>query len=250
MSYDENNDYPSGEIPLISSVKSHLTSRLELLLTVSRNVDQPAWAISFEEIQELLLNLGSILTQVEIDKRLNKDVFEDPLNRGDALGNVLMISKLKHRHEERIFEPLGEAILGLVHDAADLHQRQQRQGELIEALTYSLGEFDDTETEKILTAKTKVAALRKDNDRLERRNQALWARNEELTTRHLKDCDRINRLSDQVASLTTFAFDSIVKMTEDLGLRSGFNVKTNRNRSRNAVPNVKNNESQKDGLQW
>jgi hypothetical protein len=69
--------------PLASTIE-----RLKILLRISERIDSDPVALSYPEVGELLLDLGLLLRNARSEQSRGSEVFEDPLNRGDALGNV------------------------------------------------------------------------------------------------------------------------------------------------------------------
>lgn len=155
--------------------------KLPLLLTLCKigaMVDHPIWAVSDEEIAELLIDLGCSLQNASQKLSLNDEVFEDPLNRSDVLGNVTMFHTKRKRQETQSLMHLGVALI----EIADLFLKHQLQANSIqqawEEISHDLDQFsiDDHLSSDILAAKRQIIMLRKSNMKLDRRNERLWMR--------------------------------------------------------------------------
>ncbi len=174
--------------------------KLHTLEVLLKRVANPTWAVSPEDIFFLTLDLGLVLSESSEQTRLNPEVFEDPLNRGDALGNVLMISKKQSRQDTGLLREFGEHLLELTH----LYQQRFRkeisnQGKLKELLPeLERNQIDDVEAEDILAAKKKIVELRRENYKLDRRNESLWIQlQKSKEDRHLSTSSSPNESSER-----------------------------------------------------
>lgn len=155
-----------------------LAERYQMLSKIAQAAEKPVWAVTSEEIAELLLDLGCLLNNSTLEEHLTKDVFEDPLNRGDALGNVLMISKRHNPISGEWLKVVSETLLDLAHFALKTGRKQRQASLEWEELSPFLDshQFDDLESEEILAAKKKIRMLRTELMKSDRRNKNLWFR--------------------------------------------------------------------------
>jgi len=161
----------------------YISLTFDTLQQIYRRVDNGPVAVSFEDILGLTQELAVFLQNLAQNLRLNPDVFEDPLNRGDPLGNVLMISKKMSLRDHRIGLALGAKIQDLCHDAQQVLHRTKQADESWEDVDYHLDSWDNLSSEEILAAKQKIRSLRIENEKLDRRNEALYRRLEKQTNR-------------------------------------------------------------------
>jgi hypothetical protein len=110
---------------------------------------------------ELLSDIGVMLQTYNNERlELNPDIFEDPLNRGDALGNVRMIHKPQTLFDQNLLESLGDALLTLCHEYFLRWREGQRVATSIQDDDYGLGEWDMVRCEEIHVAKKLIKKLR------------------------------------------------------------------------------------------
>jgi hypothetical protein len=111
-----------------------------------------------EQLLEMLLDLGLLFSNFDSDwtqQASNLEVFEDPLDRRDSLGNVLMIHKRPKRPaiDQSIVNRIGE-ILMHVHQQAVLHtqssNRAFQENEEDEYLLDQQAEYDICSSENSL----------------------------------------------------------------------------------------------------
>lgn len=144
--------------------------KLALLLNIAKSVDQPSFALSFEEIEEILLSFGLLLSQSQEKLGENEDVFEHPAGIADCLGNTLMVHRSMKRPDTEILEAIGTDLLELVQRSHDRHNKDCKSSQDLETILYTLDPFDDTRSEDILSAKKYIRKLRDDLNKLDRRN--------------------------------------------------------------------------------
>jgi len=151
----------------------NVSERYKILTNLANLADNPTWAVDFDELSLLLLDVGLLLSQTQEKLGRNPTILEDPLNRGDALGNVLMIRKQNSGKDHELLSKIGLALQDIVHQARDIHKSQDHWDEDTSQLTFDLGEFDDAESVSLLKAKKKLAFVRKQNFQLDRKNSRL-----------------------------------------------------------------------------
>lgn len=161
----------------------HHHDRLLVLKKLIDVVEGATCAVVPEDIESLLLDLGLLLQEFSQEYHRNyTDVHEDPQNRGDALGNVKMINKKVPLAPDQL-NLLGSGILNLVHKFRDQRRVMAKGYSIAQELTVDFGDYDDVESETILAAKKKIRFLRKENSRLDRRNETLYLRLLEYKTK-------------------------------------------------------------------
>lgn len=177
--------------------KNPVVEKLECLLSVAKHSDNPSFAVSFEEITEILLDLGLHLSNSVEKRELNQDVFEDPFEKSDALGNVLMIHRQMKRPDTELLNALGRELLTLATAAFHRQQLEEIHSEDIEEISYHIDPYDDSRSEDILAAKRYIVRLRKDNEQLDWRNgylasllckkeRSLWRLQDKIDTLYLR----------------------------------------------------------------
>lgn len=115
------------------------------------------------QLIDLLFDLGTWLAnQPDYSEYRNDEVFEDPLNRGDELGNVRMIHRKVPKVETEISHQLAEGLTQLAHEAFLRLRKQEATADLIDGLFYHLEEADDLESETIMGAKRRIAETRRE----------------------------------------------------------------------------------------
>jgi hypothetical protein len=153
-----------------------LPEKLACLLSIANKVENPTWAVSFEEIQELLIDLGLLLCEVSEDRYAGIEVKEDD-RHSDALGNVLMTHRKVFRNDQtELLQTMGAQLLNLCQCAGKIH----RKGTGID-FPEQFEDYDDAQSEDILAAKRLIRSLRKENFQLDRRNQRLYTRIQKLS---------------------------------------------------------------------
>lgn len=170
-------EFPS---PSGLGLHSDAEERFLLLAHLQHIVDNPSFAVDFHEIEGLLLELGSLLRNCSLFEQDSPEIFEDPHQRSDCLGNVLMRRSVQHHSDQEIIEKIGDGLLDLVHQAAELYRKGRALDSKVTQVSAQIGDFDDTESESILAAKAKIVKLRRDNCRLESRNWRLYSRLESM----------------------------------------------------------------------
>lgn len=169
---------------------SPLKARIESLLRLIQIVSNPHWAVSFEEICEILLDLGLLIKEQSLKTQLNPDIYEHPGNFGDALGNVLMVHKQQKLPQLAIFETVGSSILDLVHKAFEKYRHDIGKNYDWNELSNHFASYplDDTNSEDIVPAKKLIRSLRLDNNKLEYKNDRLYKRMQKLKHRLEDEC--------------------------------------------------------------
>jgi hypothetical protein len=157
--------------------KPSLAAKLSLLKMLVERTESACWAVSFEEILDLLLNVGLILQDISEKTDLGTAVGEDPRGGPDALGNVKMFHRRVYRgNEEELLHSIGTKLLDLCHEAYIHRDRSDRHKSSFDYILddLKLDQWDDVGTEEFLAAKRRCGQLRRDNIRLDRRNESLW----------------------------------------------------------------------------
>jgi hypothetical protein len=155
--------------------KTSLAEKLALLLKIVERADSANYAVSLEEIVELLLDLGTRLQNGCLNSQRNAEVFEDPQDRPDALGNVTMFHRSQRVDpQEELLQDFGEALTELAHRFyAKARAGEQSWKEWTEVVS-TLDMYDDARSWDLLAAKRLVSKLRRENEKLDRRNEKLF----------------------------------------------------------------------------
>jgi hypothetical protein len=156
------------------SENAKIIARLQMLLTIAQKVENPSFAVTFEEIIELLLDFGVMCQNSHIYNSRGDDIHDDPLDRTDSLGNILMIHRRMKATDSEILETLGDEIVNLASLAFARFQVQEKYELDADKLFYQIDPSDDTSSESLLDAKRLIAHIRKENLRLDRRNSRLY----------------------------------------------------------------------------
>lgn len=160
----------------IPEEKSPILEKLCLLKSIANIANNVHNCLSLEEIGELMLDLGSSLMGSQEDIRRNPEVFEDPLNKSDVLGNVQMIHKALKAYEHENLENFGEALVIITHSFLQANRKQKVLDFTSDEVYQDLDPFDDARSEDLLEAKKTIRRLRKEIGSLDRRNESLWYR--------------------------------------------------------------------------
>lgn len=237
--------------------KSAVATKLGLIKSLINLVDRPLSQLSFEETIELLLELALNLQYFEEQLYRNDEVYEDPLNRGDDLGNVRMIHQKIRVQDTQVLRDLGFSLQFLAHRAMEDHQRKENSYLKWQEALYHLILIDDLESEDILAAKQRIALLRKENQKLEHRNLQLYGRICELRDQK----DKYHLIAKVFGSALRFeenryqafpgaspaVWDSMMKTSTDICTvgENGRHKEHPRKMSK-----AKNHKSQMDCLRW
>jgi hypothetical protein len=212
-------------------------------------VDNPTVAVSLEDIVELCLEFGIYLQQVGVNISPNAEVFEDPLNRGDALGNVKMISRKYHLEDLQLIHEIGTCLLDATHSIYSLQGKVIQNQKDFEDLY--LEEWDDVSSEDILAAKQRIQYLRAENNRLDRRNERLYILLEKARTRRKRLLRRVQETLQACRFTPNRGFQAI----ESIFAIPGHKIKSLEShgriedRTRNSI-DERNEDSQTDCLKW
>jgi hypothetical protein len=232
--------------------KANILSTLHSLLRMVDIIDNPSVAVSFEDLEELGLLFGTLLLDVNENLHLNPEVFEDPLNRSDSLGNVRMISRKIPAMDSQAFHVVGRVLLDALHEAHLVHERLEKTAQGWSSLM--IGSWDDTSTEEILSAKQFASRLRRENNRLENRNEKLYIL-------RCKDKQRLLRQKRSLLKVLASAYSSFhgrkTKLFElleqnarEIGLCTSDFMRLNKIRSRKSKVVSRSLKSQLDCLRW
>jgi hypothetical protein len=168
MSQNEDN----FETPL-----SNTHQKLLLILQIIEKVENPSVDLSFLEITDLLSDVAELLLQAaDRPSGENPDVFEDPLNRGDDLGNVRMISHKIPRAQQETCKEIGFLIYYILYKYRMQISDLRHYESLVEEIDFRTGDWDLVECEDSLKSKARISMLRKDNYRLDQKNYRLTCR--------------------------------------------------------------------------
>jgi hypothetical protein len=229
--------------------KSSISLTLDLLKKICSRVDNPSVAVSLEDIVELCLEFGLYLQQVDVNLSPNFEVFEDPLNRGDALGNVKMISRKYHLEDLDLVHEIGTALLDATHSIYSLQRKEIQNQKGFEDLY--LEEWDDVASEDILAAKQRIQSLRAENKRLDRRNERLYILKEKARKRR----DRLVRRVQETLEAYKFTPLRGFYAIESIFAIPGHKIKSLESngriedRTRNSI-DERIEDSQTDCLKW
>jgi hypothetical protein len=165
-----------------------------LLASLNHLVDNPSFSLRPDEILDLISDLGLMCRNYSRETwKVNPDIFEDPMNRSDSLGNVRMIHKTNHdQFQIDILHHLGDHLCQTSSEFRKVLLKSGKLASTMEGLYPILGQFDDTESETILAGKRKIKDLRNDLFRAERKNSALVGENGRLR-------DKIDKLRSRLA---------------------------------------------------
>lgn len=172
-----------------------ISERLALLKRIADRADAPSFAVSVEEIAEILLDLGTIVKTLNGSGKLNPDIHEDPLDRSDDRGNIRMIHKPLFRPPQDFYEALGENIQQFGHQVLATSRKQLYRLADEDFVAQHLEYWDDHEATDLLAARKRVAILRNDNSLLVSRNFYLYGK---LIDQKEKLERKIGRLQDQL----------------------------------------------------
>jgi len=236
--------------------KSDNTNRLLLLLKMAEVADSQSCAVSFEEISELLYDMGLRLSNGEFLSQRNEDVFEDPLNRGDPLGNVRMIHKRFSIPDQGLAESFGKFLVFVVRELVLLRKTKTASWDNWDAILPLIEAYDDTASEEILAAKERIVMLRRDLERLDRRNEALFVRlqkaidgRERLKAHYALKILNLLEVIDQLKTyIESLHLNDLVKQQSTLNSCSG-ESELLQNRSRKPTE-ARNQHSQLDFIDW
>lgn len=170
-------------------------SKLKILYELTERVSNPTWSLSLEEAVELLQDLALIFQGSDLITNLGSHV-EEKDYLSDDLGNICMVTKTdRTRLSSEILISVGEVLAMLAHQLFQkgLHERQID----LRWQHVDLEMFDDYQSEDILVGKELIQKLRKENNRLDRRNwflvQKIYILEEKISRMQMSQEERNER---------------------------------------------------------
>lgn len=166
----------------MEKLQDKLSERLAIVSMMLSRVENPKFALSPQEIFEVLLDFGTLLkNQTRESVKNSPDVFEDPKGRSDALGNVRMIHKNTLTLVDiENFQTLGDQLLDVAHEYSKVTHYQKRYNIQLEEAEKFLDDQDKVEMDTVLGAKKKIRGLEMKLGSLKRANRNLFLKNQRI----------------------------------------------------------------------
>lgn len=231
-----------------------LLDRLKTLLKIVERVENPSFAISEEDLLGILFDLSAVIRNADGAKPLNPDIHEDPRDRSDDLGNIRMIHKPLFRPSPKFYEALADKLAMIAHQS--LCQLKKELDLLADEdfVAQNLEYWDDHEATELLNARKRISLLRKDNEKLDRRNAVLFDRVEEERRRKYNVLERLETLEQKYQAaqiLQAYGKTSSVKpkRTIPVGICTSDENGIDSTRTRNSNES-KLFDSQLENLKW
>lgn len=183
---------PPNSVPV-----NPLVDRLKVLLVLVERLENPSFAVSEEDLLGILFDLSALIRNADGSKRLNPDIHEDPADRSDDLGNVRMIHRPLFRPGPKFYEELADKLQMIAHQS--LCQLKKELDLLADEdfVAQNLEYWDDNEATDLLAARKRIAILRKENEKLDRRNSVLFERIEEERRRKYNVLEKLEILEQK-----------------------------------------------------
>jgi len=171
---------------------SALLGKINTLKALVERVERPQASFQETEILEVLFDFGLFVQDLGQNSTRNPEVFEDPLQQVDSLGNVLMKHKKISQTTSEFFSLLGQKILDLAHEGTLFHKHEERSDQMLKE-TY-LTDTDDIQAEETAVAKWKIGLLRREGKR------------QALETRRLRR--KLKRTQNSLSKFANLAYHS------------------------------------------